>query len=48
MNHDIVESFTYLVRERGIDKDILLNSVEDIFGMMVKKNMVTIRNMKLL
>ncbi|MEK7819192.1 MAG: transcription termination factor NusA [Bacteroidota bacterium] len=37
MNHDIVESFTYLVRERGIDKDILLNSVEDIFGMMVKK-----------
>ena len=37
MNHDIIESFTSLVRERGIDKDILASAVEEIFGMMVRK-----------
>lgn len=37
MNNGITESFSYLVRERGIDKDILANAVEDIFGMMVQK-----------
>jgi len=37
MNHEIVESFAQMVREKGIDKDILLGIVEDIFGMMVKK-----------
>jgi N utilization substance protein A len=37
MNYDIVESFSSLVREKGIDKDILAGSVEDIFSMMVRK-----------
>jgi N utilization substance protein A len=37
MNHDIVESFSGLVREKNIDKDILAGIVEDIFGMMVRK-----------
>ncbi len=37
MNHEIVESFAQMVREKGIDKDLLLGIVEDIFGMMVKK-----------
>jgi transcription termination/antitermination protein NusA len=37
MNHDIVESFSGLVREKSIDKDILAGIVEDIFGMMVRK-----------
>jgi transcription termination/antitermination protein NusA len=37
MNHEIVESFAQMVREKGIDKDILVGIVEDIFGMMVKK-----------
>jgi transcription termination/antitermination protein NusA len=37
MNHEIVESFSQMVREKGIDKDILIGIVEDIFGMMVKK-----------
>ncbi|MBW7887032.1 MAG: transcription termination/antitermination protein NusA [Bacteroidetes bacterium] len=37
MNHDIVESFSGLVREKSIDKDILAGVVEDIFGMMVRK-----------
>jgi N utilization substance protein A len=37
MNHEIVESFAQMVREKGIDKDILIGIVEDIFGMMVKK-----------
>ncbi|HEX9615538.1 MAG TPA: transcription termination factor NusA [Bacteroidota bacterium] len=37
MNHEIVESFTQMVREKGIDKDILVGIIEDIFGMMVRK-----------
>ncbi|MEK6566659.1 MAG: NusA N-terminal domain-containing protein, partial [Bacteroidota bacterium] len=37
MNHEIVESFAQMVREKGIDKDILVGIVEDVFGMMVKK-----------
>jgi len=37
MNHEIVESFAQMVREKGIDKDILVGIVEDIFGMMVRK-----------
>lgn len=37
MNYEIVESFSSLVREKGIDKDILVGIVEDIFGMMVRK-----------
>jgi transcription termination/antitermination protein NusA len=37
MNHEIVESFAQMAREKGIDKDILIGIVEDIFGMMVKK-----------
>lgn len=37
MNHEIVESFSQMVREKGIDKDILVGIVEDIFGMMVRK-----------
>ncbi|HEY4612929.1 MAG TPA: transcription termination factor NusA, partial [Bacteroidota bacterium] len=37
MNHEIVESFAQMARERGIDKDILVGIVEDIFGMMVRK-----------
>ena len=37
MNHEIVESFAQMVREKGIDNDILVGIVEDIFGMMVRK-----------
>ncbi len=37
MNHEITESFAQMVREKGIDKDILVGIVEDIFGMMVRK-----------
>ncbi|MDE3057265.1 MAG: transcription termination/antitermination protein NusA [Bacteroidota bacterium] len=37
MNFEIVESFSSLMREKGIDKDILAGIVEDIFGMMVRK-----------
>lgn len=37
MNTEIVESFAQMVREKGIDKDILVGIVEDIFGLMVKK-----------
>lgn len=34
---DIVESFSQMVREKGIDRDRLISVIEDIFGMMVKK-----------
>ncbi len=37
MNHEIVESFAQMAREKGIDRDVLIGIVEDIFGMMVKK-----------
>lgn len=37
MNSEIVESFSSMVREKGIDKDILAQIMEDIFSMMVRK-----------
>jgi len=37
MNTEIVESFAQMVREKGIDKDILAGVVEDVFAMMVRK-----------
>jgi transcription termination/antitermination protein NusA len=37
MNSEIVESFAQMVREKGIDKDILTGIVEDVFAMMVRK-----------
>jgi transcription termination/antitermination protein NusA len=37
MNIDIVESFAQMVREKGVDKDVLGGIIEDIFGLLVKK-----------
>jgi N utilization substance protein A len=37
MNTEIVESFAQMVREKGIDKDLLAGIVEDVFAMMVRK-----------
>ena len=37
MNYEIVESFAQMMREKGIEKDILVGIIEDIFGMMVRK-----------
>jgi N utilization substance protein A len=37
MNLDIVESFAQMVREKGIDKDVLAGIIEEIFGMLVRK-----------
>jgi transcription termination/antitermination protein NusA len=37
MNSEIVESFAQMVREKGIDRDILAGVVEDVFSMMVRK-----------
>ncbi len=37
MNSDIVESFAQMVREKGIDKDVLGGILEEIFGLLVKK-----------
>ena len=37
MNHEIVESFSQMVREKRIDKDMLVGIIEEVFAMMVKK-----------
>ncbi len=37
MNYEIVDSFSQMVREKGIDRDRLVGIIEDIFGMMVRK-----------
>lgn len=37
MNPEIVESFSQMVREKSIDKDVLAGIIEEIFGIMVKK-----------
>jgi N utilization substance protein A len=37
MNPIIVESFADMVREKGIDRDILMSVIEETFSMMVKK-----------
>jgi len=37
MNYDIVESFYQMVREKGIDKDVLGGILEEIFGLLVRK-----------
>ena len=37
MNSAIVESFTQMVREKNLDKDVLAEIIEEIFGVMVRK-----------
>ena len=37
MNTEIVESFAQMVRDKGIDKDVLAGILEEIFGLLVKK-----------
>ncbi|MFZ5948807.1 MAG: transcription termination factor NusA [Stygiobacter sp.] len=37
MNSEIVESFSQMVREKSIDKDVLVDIIQKIFGLMVKK-----------
>ncbi len=37
MNSSIVESFSYMVKEKGLDKDVLGGIIEEVFGVLVKK-----------
>lgn len=37
MNIEIVESFSQMVREKSLDKDVLAGIIEEIFGLLVKK-----------
>ena len=37
MNTEIVESFSQMVREKSLDKDVLAGIIEEIFGLLVKK-----------
>jgi N utilization substance protein A len=37
MNYEIVESFSQMVREKRMDKDMLTGIIEDVFSMMVRK-----------
>ncbi len=37
MNTEIVESFAQMVRDKGMDKDVLAAILEEIFGLLVRK-----------
>jgi N utilization substance protein A len=37
MNFEIVESFSQMVREKRLDKDMLVGIIEDVFSMMIRK-----------
>lgn len=37
MNYEIVDSFTQMMREKGIDKDILVSIIEDVFATITRK-----------
>jgi len=37
MNSEIVESFAQMAREKSLDKDVLVDIIEAIFGLLVKK-----------
>ncbi len=37
MNAEIVESFAQMVKEKGYDKDVVTNVIEEIFGILVKR-----------
>jgi N utilization substance protein A len=37
MNRDIVESFSEMVKDKGMDKDVLAGILEEVFGVLVKK-----------
>jgi len=37
MNNSIVESFSQMVREKSVDKDVLASIIEEVFGILVKK-----------
>jgi|SRR5690554_2653611 len=37
MNMEIVDSFAQMVREKGIDKDVLGGILEEVFGLLIKK-----------
>ncbi len=37
MNSEIVESFAQMVKEKGIDRDVLGGILEEIFGLLVRK-----------
>jgi len=37
MNREIVESFTEMVKDKGMDKDVLAGILEEVFGVLIKK-----------
>lgn len=37
MNYEIVESFAQMVREKGIDKDMLVSVIEEVFATITRK-----------
>lgn len=37
MNNEIVESFAQMAKDKGIDKDVLQNILEEVFGLLIKK-----------
>src|SRR3970282_1066968 len=37
MKSDIVDSFSQMVKDKKIDRDVLESIIKDVFGMMIKK-----------
>jgi N utilization substance protein A len=37
MKSDIVESFSQMVKDKKMDRDVLESIIKDVFGMMIKK-----------
>ena len=37
MKSDIVESFSMMVKDKKMDRDVLESIIKDVFGMMIKK-----------
>ena len=37
MKSDIVESFSQMVKDKKMDRDVLGSIIKDVFGMMIKK-----------
>ena len=37
MNREIVESFSEMVKDKGMDKDVLRGILEEVFGVLIKK-----------
>ena len=41
MKSDIIESFSQMVKDKKIDRDLLESIIKEVFGMMIKKKFIS-------